>query len=303
MTWQPMARQWPQQKIKWLAGLDTLKEHAAQQQRLTNLRLAKLESTAHELPVTSVADDLLSKANQSLTQHFEQAPACLVLTPFQPGIGQGQGKHRFLSANNLLDQLGNHLLDAQATRHEDHYALAIMILAASPAELATSLATFNTLLPLLELQRCERRARLLATLENEKWHKPVAAPLPQWGTVALAQTPVVREAHQALRSQLRLMETSVAAQPPLHALQHLAERKVAHQQATEQRLAAAQGNPANTGEVRNVQVRRVGPGNLQELRRQLLEGDKPGHEWIMCAGAILVGDQQALACVSELVGL
>lgn len=303
MTWQPMARRWPQQGDQWLAGLDTLKQQTAQQLLRMKLRLAKLENTGSELPVTSVADELLSKAKQSLTQHFDQAPACLVLTPFQPGVGQGQGKHRFLSANNLLVQLSNHLLDAQTTQHENHSALAIMILAASPAELAASLATFNALVPIPELLRCERRARLLATLENEKWHKPVAAPLPQWGTVVLAQCPVIREANQALRSQLSRLETSVAAQLPLHALQQLAERKIAHQTATEQRLAAANGSPETAAENQNIRVRRVGPGNLHELRRQLLEGEKPGHEWIMCAGAVLVGDQQALAFISGLVGL
>jgi hypothetical protein len=35
----------------------------------------------------------------------------------------------------------------------------------------------------------------------------------------------------------------------------------------------------------------------------LLAGDAPGHEWIQCAGVLLVGSKEGLSFVRELVGL
>jgi hypothetical protein len=50
-------------------------------------------------------------------------------------------------------------------------------------------------------------------------------------------------------------------------------------------------------------ARLIGPGNATELRQALLAGDAPGHEWVLCAGALLVGSEKGLSFVRELVGL
>lgn len=47
----------------------------------------------------------------------------------------------------------------------------------------------------------------------------------------------------------------------------------------------------------------AGLGNNAELGRALLAGDTPGHEWVICAGPLLVGSEQGLSFVRELVGL
>ena len=52
-----------------------------------------------------------------------------------------------------------------------------------------------------------------------------------------------------------------------------------------------------------MQARLIGPGNTSELRRELLAGDAPGHEWVLCAGLMLVGSKEGLSFVQELVGL
>jgi hypothetical protein len=53
----------------------------------------------------------------------------------------------------------------------------------------------------------------------------------------------------------------------------------------------------------SMRARLIGPGNTSELRRQLLSGDAPGHEWVQCAGLLLVGCKAGLSFVQELVGL
>ncbi len=52
-----------------------------------------------------------------------------------------------------------------------------------------------------------------------------------------------------------------------------------------------------------LQARLVGPGSSAELRRKILEGDAPGHEWVMSAGLLLVGSEKGLSFVREMVGL
>ncbi|MNR63264.1 hypothetical protein D3C85_1855120 [compost metagenome] len=52
-----------------------------------------------------------------------------------------------------------------------------------------------------------------------------------------------------------------------------------------------------------MRARLIGPGDATELRRQLLEGEAPGHEWALGAGVMLVGSLEGLSFVRELVGL
>lgn len=275
MTWHPLIPHWPDKTCEW----------------------------ASHLPVEA-ADfwTLLDQGRRALRQQFDQSLGCLTLTPYQPGIGQGQGQQRFLSANNLMAQMGNQLLDFTTT-HDDNHALAIIALAATADELAETLARLNGLLPIPELQRCERRARLLAALESEKWHKPVAASLPQWGSLALQHLPVTRDTRQALNARLTEMDNARPSTSARDALKQLANRKQARQQANSRRMATLQNSFSTGVEHLNLRVRRVGPGTPSELRRQLLDGAAPGPEWIMCAGVVMIGNEQALAFISELVGL
>lgn len=50
-------------------------------------------------------------------------------------------------------------------------------------------------------------------------------------------------------------------------------------------------------------VRLVGPGHYAKIRSDLLTGNAPGHEWVLCAGLILLGSKEGLSFVQELVGL
>ncbi|MNP55611.1 hypothetical protein D3C76_1502710 [compost metagenome] len=52
-----------------------------------------------------------------------------------------------------------------------------------------------------------------------------------------------------------------------------------------------------------MQARMIGPGDAAELRRQLLEGPTPGYEWVLCAGLLLLGSEESLSFVQELIGL
>ncbi|RON41808.1 hypothetical protein [Pseudomonas brassicacearum] len=307
MTWAPVTMRWPEQATRWMGGLSAAKDLAGGELASTAQRLAGLEGLAstNPGPVGDAAKGAITAGRAALAEQLGQAPACLVVTPFQSGIGQGKGYQRFLSAPNLLEHLAKKLDDVSDTGRPagPQYALSILFLGTRLEQLASSLSRFNALLPIPDLVRTERRAQHLVKLETEKWEIPGAGPLPRWQALPLERCTVVKAAKRSMAGQLAVLESYAADSSPLGDLAALATRKVAQQQGRDQQLADLKelltgGNPDVS-----MRARLIGPGNTSELRRELLAGDTPGHEWVLCAGLLLVGSKEGLSFVQELVGL
>lgn len=298
---------WPEQATQWMGQLSAAQHLAGGELASTAKRLADLngKTTTNPGPVGAAAQGAIVAGRAALANQMGEAPACLVVTPFQSGVGQGRGYQRFLSAPNLLQHLAGKLVDVSDTGRPDtqQHALCLLFLATRFDQLADGLARFNALLPMPDLVRTERRARHLSKLETEKWEIPTAGTLPRWQALPLERCTVVKAAKQSMAGQLAVLESYAADSSPLGNLAALASRKAAQQQGRDQQLTdlkalLAGGNPDSS-----MRARLVGPGNATELRRALLKGDPPGHEWVLCAGALLVGSEQGLSFVRELVGL
>lgn len=307
MTWAPVTMRWPEQATQWMGGLSAAKDLATGELVSTAQRVAGLEGLAstNPGPVGDAAKGAIEAGRAALAEQLGQVPACLVVTPFQSGIGQGTGYQRFLSAPNVLEHLARKLEDATDSGRpaEPQYALSILFLGTRLEQLASGLSRFNALLPIPDLVRTERRAQHLMKLESDKWEIPGAGPLPRWQTLPLERCTVVKAAKQSMAGQLAVLEGYAADSSPLGDLAALAARKVAQQQGRDQQLAdlknlLAEGNPDVS-----IRARLIGPGNSSELRQELLSGDAPGHEWVQCAGMLLVGTKEGLSFVQELVGL
>ena len=256
-------------------------------------------------PVGAAAAGAIAAGRAALAGQMGDAPACLAVTPFQSGIGQGRGHQRFLSAPNLLQQLADKLTDAGdgGLPIGPQYALSILFLGTRYDQLADTLARFNALLPIPDLVRTERRARHLAQLETEKWVMPQAGPLPRWQSLPLERCTVVKAAKQSMAGQIAVLESYAADSSPMGDLAALAGRKAAQQQGRDQQLNDLKALLAGGNADHSMRARILGPGNTTELRRSLLEGEAPGHEWVLSAGVLLVGSHQGLSFVRELVGL
>ena len=307
MTWAPVTMRWPEQATQWMGGLSAAKNLATGELASTAQRLAGLNGLAstNPGPVGDAAKGAIEAGRAALAEQLSQVPACLVVTPFQSGIGQGTGYQRFLSAPNVLEHLARKLEDATDSGRPagPQYALSILFLGTRLEQLASGLSRFNALLPIPDLVRTERRAQHLLKLESDKWELPGAGPLPRWQTLPLERCTVVKAAKQSMAGQLAVLEGYAADSSPLGDLAALAARKVAQQQGRDQQLAdlknlLAEGNPDVS-----IRARLIGPGNSSELRQELLSGDAPGHEWVQCAGMLLVGTKEGLSFVQELVGL
>ncbi len=159
------------------------------------------------------------------------------------------------------------------------------------------------MMPIPDLQRAERRAGHLSRLEAEKWILPTAGPLPRWQDLPLERCTITRAARQTLSGQLAVLEGYAADSSPMAELGALAQRKQALQASKDaalQRCARNWRMAPRTAQCRPAWSAPAMPG---ELRRQLLKGKAPGHEWVLCAGLALVGSLAGLAFVRELVGL
>lgn len=304
MTWSPVTMQWPSEATQWLEGLDEAKTLASAEMVKTQERLAGMTASTSPGPVGDAALEAIALGQASMAAQLGTPPACLVVTPFQPGIGQGRGYQKFLSAPNLLDHLAAKLIDVDAARPEGkQFALCVLFLSTRFDQFSATLGRFNALLPTPDLKRAERRAANLARLEQDKWTLARAMPPLQWGRLPLERCTITKASQQALDGQLAIFESYAADSSPMADLAALATRKVAQQADRDQQLNDLQDSLANGIPDTTMQARMLGPGDVTELRRQLLAGTPPGHEWVLCAGVLLLGSEESLSFVIELLGL
>jgi hypothetical protein len=307
MSWAPVTMRWPEQATQWMGELSAAKDLAGGELANTAQRLAGLSgmTSTNPGPVGAAAESAIAAGRAALAGQMGEAPACLTVTPFQSGIGQGRGHQRFLSAPNLLLQLASKLVDNSDTGRPvgPQYALSLMFLGTRYDLFAETLARFNALLPIPDLVRTERRARNLSRLEAEKWEIPSAGPLPRWQSLPLERCTLVKAAKQSMAGQIAVLESYAADSSPMGDLAALASRKAAQQQGRDQQLDDLKALLAGGNADNSMRARIIGPGDSTELRRLLLEGEAPGHEWVLSAGVLLVGSLQGLSFVRELVGL
>lgn len=307
MSWTPVTMRWPEQATQWMGDLDAAKDLASGELVNTAQRLSGLDgmTSTNPGPVGAAAESAIAAGRVALAGQMGEAAACLTVTPFQSGIGQGRGHQRFLSAPNLLQQLANKLVDNTDPGRPagPQYALSLMFLGTRYDLFAETLARFNTLLPIPDLVRTERRARNLSRLEAEKWEIPSAGPLPRWQSLPLERCTLVKAAKQSMAGQLAVLESYAADSSPMGDLAALASRKAAQQQGRDQQLDDLKALLAGGNADHSMRARIIGPGDNTELRRLLLEGEAPGHEFVLSAGVLLVGSLQGLSFVRELVGL
>lgn len=305
--WAPVTMRWPEQATQWMGDLSAAKDLAGGELASTAQRLAGLDgmTSTNPGPVGAAAESAIAAGRAALAGQMGEAPACLTVTPFQSGIGQGRGNQRFLSAPNLLQQLASKLVDnTDAGRPAGpQYALSLMFLGTRYDLFAETLARFNALLPISDLVRTERRARNLSRLEAEKWEIPSAGPLPRWQSLPLERCTLVKAAKQSMAGQLAVLEGYAADSSPMGDLAALAGRKAAQQQGRDQQLNELKALLAGGNADHSMRARIIGPGDSTKLRRLLLEGEAPGHEFVLSAGVLLVGSLKGLSFVRELVGL
>lgn len=312
MSWLPVTMQWPTEATKWMDDLSAAKDMAILEGQKTGERLLGLvDQVSTDLSqLGDLAKQAAAIGRNALDAQFSEVPRCITVTPFQAGVGDGQGYQRALSAPSVVQRLADKLQDSTDPNRPtgdsaEQYALVLLFLGTDYNGMGSLLGKFNGLMPIGDLQRAERRATNLVRLEADKWTIPSAGQQPAWASLPLERCTVLREARSAFNDQLASLESYAANSSPLSDLAELAQRKAA--QALEQsgRLASLRALLESGTDNAGMQARLIGPGDSAELRRQLLQTDDsdPGHEWVMSAGTMFVGSLKGLSFVREMLGV
>ncbi|MCK9818598.1 hypothetical protein M1B35_31880, partial [Pseudomonas sp. MAFF 302046] len=84
---------WPEQATQWMGELSAAQELAGGELASTAQRLTGLDgmTSTNPGPVGAAAESAIAAGRAALAGQMGEAPACLAVTPFQSGIGQGQG--------------------------------------------------------------------------------------------------------------------------------------------------------------------------------------------------------------------
>ncbi|NVL47856.1 hypothetical protein F2S75_25335, partial [Pseudomonas syringae pv. actinidiae] len=99
MSWTNIKFRWPAQATQWMGQMARSQSHPGEMLS-TGERVSKLAdiATTSPGPIGGAAQVAISAGRTALAEQFENVPSCIVVTPFQHGVGQGSGGHqRFLS--------------------------------------------------------------------------------------------------------------------------------------------------------------------------------------------------------------
>lgn len=312
MNWMPVSLQWPTEATKWMDDLKGAKDMAILEGQKTGERLLGLvDQVSTDLSqLGDLAKQAAAIGRNALDAQFSEVPRCITVTPFQAGVGDGQGYQRALSAPSVVQRLADKLQDSTDPNRPtgdsaEQYALVLLFLGTDYNGMGSLLGKFNGLMPIGDLQRAERRATNLVRLEADKWTIPSAGQQPAWASLPLERCTVLREARSAFNDQLASLESYAANSSPLSDLAELAQRKAAQALEQSDRLASLRALLESGTDNAGMQARLIGPGDSAELRRQLLESDDsdPGHEWVMSAGTMFVGSLKGLSFLREMLGV
>ena len=89
MSWAPVTMRWPGQSTQWLSQLTTAKQMAGTELASTASRLEALKgvATTSPGPVAELAKQGIEAGRSAMADALGEIPACLVVTPFQSGVG------------------------------------------------------------------------------------------------------------------------------------------------------------------------------------------------------------------------
>ena len=141
---------------------------------------------------------------------------CMAVTPYTFGVGERKGENAYLTPDVAIKTVFDRVGAISGELAPDNFgksAIVLLLIAApEPGSLAQALSAFNAVYPIKELQRAERRAGALATLEIDKFVIPPGPAGPVWKNSAPLNNVKGQAMNAAAGAQLALAEGMQAAQ-------------------------------------------------------------------------------------------
>jgi len=252
-------------------------------------------------PVAAAANTADTTRTQ-LRQLLDTGMSCVVVHPWQQGIGQGQGVYRHLSAPNAIQALADKLTDNNdiSSPNTNQEALALLINATNLNDFAQQLAAFSTVVAIPELQMLQRRAEQLKTLDADKVLLPDPASNARWVSRNALQLEAARESLKKVSGQLALALGYDAENiDPVTELQALISKKQNQLTALEtdySNFIAQFGGSSGCGLFLN-------SASPEQLGNSLRAAPGPGHEFVFSAAIMFLADTGNLTFFKEVLGL
>lgn len=176
-----------------------------------------------ELPGLPSADVL----RDSLTSSLEGQARCLMVSPYQYGIGTRAGEAAYLTPAQAIKQAAESLGSLTVSDLTGDTALVLVLSAAvDQSSMAQALGNLNASFPLPDLQKLQRRAHAVSELEQTKFVIPAAPAFPPWGQTSPRKLPVARQCNRALSALVAQAEgREAAATNPATVLAQFAQRQ------------------------------------------------------------------------------
>lgn len=242
---------------------------------------------------------------ESLTTALEQQAQCLMVSPYQYGVGNRLGEAAWLTPAQAIKQAAQSLGALTVSDLIGDTALVLVLSAAvDQSAMAQALGDLNTAFPLPDLQKLQRRARAVADLEQTKFTIPAAPAFPPWGQCVPRKLPVARQCSRALSALVAQAEgREAAAVDPAAVLAQFAQRQTQSVQSLRQELSDVAASLSQTTTLSGWFGLYV-DGAAAVGARLLAQLAPPLDERFKCATALAwYGSKDHVAYYKELFGL
>ena len=300
MSWQPTNFTPPPSITDAIDELDAMLVNADTE--LDNAR-NRLSAISHPFVNNPVSADVggfvsvMAKAKALLDRSILHAFA----HPWIEGVGHGVGVNRFLSpataVRSLADKL-NDVNDASLPSGESE-AVAVMVYATNMVEFAERLAAFNAVFDFPEFKLAQRRAEQLIELPIEKVKSPVAAKNNRWQLFNGRKNYYTYILHYLVSAQGYSAGGYESSYDARSTLDSVMQGKQSMLESVEDSLSSIMTLfSGGAGDALFMDKR-----SIAEIASVVRDSETPGHENILCAAALLIGQEGDLTYIKEVLGL
>ncbi|SHJ72411.1 hypothetical protein ACQ0P8_16250 (plasmid) [Halodesulfovibrio aestuarii] len=249
-------------------------------------------------PLSSSAATVAALRTQ-LTDLVTRYGQCVCVHPYLHTVGHRRGEYSYLTPNDALKQLGNKLIDAEETFPSGKLGAVVVVLyGATHSAFVEQLETFLQVFPVTELQKIQRRANGLSSLETDKFFIPAARSWPEVVQRDPRQHNSLRDVDTTLGQLVAIGEGYNETTAPEAQLAALIDKKTATIQAAEQ--AWQNLTTSLAGEAGKVMYCEGSPAGL---RSELFKSGSPSSVYKLSAAISWIAQPAQLTVFKKVFGL
>ena len=298
-----------------LSGLSTLATaaNATLDAAGTALDAAKLFLSGTAAPEAAAAAALVSDIQDIISDLFGAGFFQIVVHPWTPGVGRGEGPWRHLSFPGCVRAI-RESFDDQGDAARPQFStlapvemIALVVGAPSPSIFKTTLEALNVLINAKEFRLAIRRIEQAFDLEAQRFTRPEGSNPPDWQSVTVREAfPALAPLEDSLNETLAMLEGyaqgAVKAVAIASTLVAAKKQQLTDLQGRLNAAAALFGQGLSGAGVYALHVAATGGNDLLQTELDTATA-APGSELSFCAGVTWVAPEGGLAPLAGVLGL